>query len=321
MTDTTATLGTSPVLQRLSSASRVLIAGAGGGFDVYAGLPLYFALRAAGKDVYLANLTFSHLAATDAHRLAPNVAELTAETWSDEQYCPELRLAEWFAQRGESVSVYALEKVGVAPFRRAYECLLAHLRLDAIVLVDGGTDILMRGDEAGLGTPVEDMTSLASAWRLAVPQKLVLCLGFGIDAFHGVCHAHFLENVAALTRESAFLGALSLLPSMPEAEAFLSAVDYAQSRTPLRPSIVNGCIAAAVRGEFGDVQFTNRTAGSELFINPLMALYFGFDLDSVARRSLYLSLLEDTESAFDVAARIESFRHTVATRAPRVIPG
>ncbi|TMR24037.1 hypothetical protein ETD86_05805 [Nonomuraea turkmeniaca] len=31
--------------------------------------------------------------------------------------------------------------------------------------------------------------------------------------------------------------------------------------------IVNGSIAAVVRGEFGDVRFTARTRGGELFIN------------------------------------------------------
>jgi hypothetical protein len=138
-------------------------------------------------------------------------------------------------------------------------------------------------------------------------------------AYHGVCRAHFLENVAALTRAGGFLGAFSLLPGMPEAEAFVDAVAFAQERTG-RPSIVNGSIAAAVRGEFGDVQFTARTRGSELFINPLMALYFGFDLQAVAERSLYLPLLEGTRTIFDVALRIEAFRHTVAVRPRRPIP-
>ena len=48
------------------------------------------------------------------------------------------------------------------PLREAYRALIAHHGIDAIVLVDGGTDILMRGDEAGLGTPEEDMLSLAA---------------------------------------------------------------------------------------------------------------------------------------------------------------
>jgi hypothetical protein len=50
-----------PIFHRLESARRVLIAGMGGGFDVYCGLPLYFALREAGKEVFLANLSFSFL--------------------------------------------------------------------------------------------------------------------------------------------------------------------------------------------------------------------------------------------------------------------
>ncbi|SDJ57373.1 hypothetical protein SAMN05421869_111100 [Nonomuraea jiangxiensis] len=35
---------------------------------------------------------------------------------------------------------------------------------------------------------------------------------------------------------------------------------------------MNGSIAAAVRGEFGEVRFTGRPRGSQLFINPLMSI-------------------------------------------------
>ncbi|GAA3609924.1 hypothetical protein GCM10022419_113700 [Nonomuraea rosea] len=86
----------SPLSARLETSRRILVAGAGGGFDVYAGLPLALALR--GR--------------------------------------------------------YAFPKVGVQPLRAAYAELAERLELDAIVLVDGGTGILMRGDEAGLGAPV-----------------------------------------------------------------------------------------------------------------------------------------------------------------------
>ncbi|GAA1935680.1 hypothetical protein GCM10009738_04800 [Kitasatospora viridis] len=37
------------LLTRLKTAERILIAGAGGGFDVYAGLPIALALRGAGR--------------------------------------------------------------------------------------------------------------------------------------------------------------------------------------------------------------------------------------------------------------------------------
>ena len=49
----------------------MLIAGAGGGFDVYAGLPIALALRDAGKEVFFANLTFTYLGGTNAPWIAP----------------------------------------------------------------------------------------------------------------------------------------------------------------------------------------------------------------------------------------------------------
>ena len=244
---------------------------------------------------------------------------VTPET-AGERYFPERALAQWLQCRGLDSTVYALEKVGVVPIRAAYEELCARLAIDAIVLVDGGTDILMRGDEAGLGTPEEDMTSLAAVAKLDVPIRLVACIGFGVDSYHGVCHAHFLENVAALQLEGGYLGAFSVAQESDEGQAFLDAISFAHTLMPDRVSIVNGSIAAAIRGEFGNVQFTKRTQRSELFINPLMSIYFGFELAAVAKRSLYLHLLHGTRSIFEVSAIIEAFRHSVKTRPRRAIP-
>jgi hypothetical protein len=307
-----------PLLTRLARHERILIAGAGGGFDVYAGLPLYLALRAAGKDVFLANLTFTYLGETDVQYLAPHLAVVTVETTGADRYFPERRLSEWLAQEGHPSTVYAFEKVGVRPLRAAYRRLVEALEVTAVVLVDGGTDILMRGDEEGLGTPDEDMSSLASVAGLDGIEGFVASIGFGVDTYHGVCHAHVLENIARIERQGGYLGAFSVTAAMPEGRSYLSAVSRAQALTPGRPSIVNGSIAAAIEGKFGDVRFSERTAQSELFINPLMAIYFGFDLPVLARQSLYLHLLEDTESIFDVAARIRAFRHTIVPVRSRV---
>jgi hypothetical protein len=216
--------------------------------------------------------------------------------------------------------VYAFEKVGARPLASAYRALCNLLDVDAVVLVDGGTDILMFGDEAGLGTPQEDMTSLAAVAQLDIATRLVACIGFGIDAHHGVCHAHFLENVATLQRDGAYLGAFSVPHPSPESDAFIDAVAQAQRQTPGRPSIVNGSISAALQGQFGNAQFTDRTRSSELFINPLMGIYFTFELGGLARRSLYLDRLAHTESIFEVSAVIEAFRHEVWSRPRRVIP-
>jgi len=317
---TTPSLSQPPLLARLQRHDRILIAGAGGGFDVYAGVPLFMALRQAGKQVFLANLTFTYLGETDARYLAPHLAEVTVETMGADRYFPERRLAEWLAEHDQPATVYTFEKVGVAPLRAAYARLVQELALEAIVLVDGGTDILMRGDEEGLGTPQEDMASLGAVAGLEGVEGFVVSIGFGVDTYHGVCHAHVLENIAALERAGGYLGAFAVTSAMPEGRAYLSAVSHAQGMTPGRSSIVNGSIAAAIEGKFGDVRFTERTAGGELFINPLMGIYFAFELPALARQSLYLHLLEGTESIFDVDARIREFRHTVQPRLRVPIP-
>ncbi len=149
---------------------------------------------------------------------------------------------------------------------------------------------------------------------------LVVSLGFGIDAFHGVCHAHVLENLAALDREGGYLGALSIPSASAEAAAYLDAVADAQRSTPDRPSIVQGQIAAALRGEFGDVRFTRRTAGSELFVNPLMGVYICADLAILAAGVGYLGELAGTSTATDVALAIEAHRDRAGRRPWRTLP-
>jgi hypothetical protein len=39
-----------PFFSELEGANNILIAGAGGGFDVFCGLPLYFAAKSAGRE-------------------------------------------------------------------------------------------------------------------------------------------------------------------------------------------------------------------------------------------------------------------------------
>ncbi|MET9254547.1 DUF1152 domain-containing protein [Streptomyces sp. NPDC003717] len=317
-------LGEPAFFTRLRDTRRILVAGAGGGFDVYAGLPLALALRSAGKEVHLANLSFA-----DLYGLSPDVwvAEDVAAVGPDTpvrgDYFPERTLAQWLETQDLPPVVHAFPSIGVGPLRAAYRALITHLGgVDAVVLVDGGTDILMRGDEHGLGTPEEDMASLAAVSGLdEVPQRLVACLGFGVDAYHGVSHSLVLENLAALDREGSYLGAFSLLGSGQEGALYLDAVAHAQRHTTSHPSIVNGSIAAAVRGDFGDVRFTERTKGSELFVNPLMAMYFCVDLPGLARRNLYLDLLERTALMRQVSSAIEAFRTTLPhQRPPRTFP-
>jgi hypothetical protein len=309
-----------PFLEALQPCRRVLIAGAGGGFDVVAGLPLYEFLRSQGKQVWFASLSFSELSQARGRKLGSQVVEVDADSGGDDEYFPERYLSEWLWAAGEWVPVYCYKAAGPQVLLEVYQRLVEEFQLDTLVLVDGGTDILMRGDEPALGTPLEDMCSLAAADMLELPYKFVVCLGFGVDVFHEVCHHYVLEAIADLNRHGEYLGAVSLTPEKPEFQALVEAVDYICSRTPGKESIVMTSVVAAGQGHFGDFHPTIRTEASKLFLNPLMSMYFCFDLEGLARRCLYLDYLKDKYGRWEVHRGLCNFLSTITPREWKRLP-
>lgn len=308
-----------PFLGRLDSSNNVLVAGCGGGFDVYGGIPLVHRLLELGKRVVLANFSFTNLMLSGGERVAPT-------TWRvDEQcrelpYFPEKWLAEWLVSRGQSVPIYAFAKSGVRPLSAAYQQIIANHQIDLVVLIDGGTDSIIFGDEPGLGTVVEDAVSIVAVERAAGEQAVLAAIGFGVEHYHGVSHYAFLENAARLTNEAGFLGAFSVLSGTAAGAAFLDLVDYANQRQPEHRSIVCNSIASALRGEFGNYHATNRTSGTDLFINPLMSQYWTFAVTRVARLMIYADDLAETERMEDASRVIERWRETTELRPLRSIP-
>lgn len=125
----------------------------------------------AGKTVHLANLSFTDLGSCDGGRPVPSLVRVLPDTRGSRVYFPEVHLAAWLSKRFGETPVYAIEHSGARPVRAAYQWLVEALAIDALVLVDGGTDSLMRGDEAGLGTPQEDMASLSAGYAVGGVER------------------------------------------------------------------------------------------------------------------------------------------------------
>jgi len=320
-----------PFFDELSDCRRILIAGCGGGYDFFSGLPLFFGLEKAGATCFLANVAFtndSDIIQTEI--ISPGCYKVTADSkrkghsWNikREDYWPELFVSRWFKEKeNRDVPVYMFVGCGVKTLNQAFQILVETLQLDAIILADGGTDSLMFGNEHGLGTPTEDMTSIAAVHQLTgLKKKFLVNLGFGIDSFHGVIHSHYLENMSALIKIGGFLGSFSLLHSMEEAKKF---EEIYISSIP-ENSIVCSSILSAVKGEFGNSHspYTRgRTIGSNLYISPLMSIYFTFSLGIVADKILYLPLIYETKSLNEVRSVINQFRMGLPfKRDPKVIP-
>ena len=131
-----------PIVEQLQGCKNVLIAGMGGGFDVFCGVPLYIDLQDRGFNVHLANFSFSDIAnLRGGQRLSETLLGVTynepdlraPSTWADPAlgglfaqwgafvYFPELFLSQWFKQeRGVAVPIWCFAKTGVQPLLANY---------------------------------------------------------------------------------------------------------------------------------------------------------------------------------------------------------
>ncbi|MFN8375522.1 MAG: DUF1152 domain-containing protein [Anaerolineae bacterium] len=314
-----------PIFDKLADSQNILIAGAGGGFDIFSGLPIYFTLREMGKTVHLANYSFTDLRlAAIASEMETLILDLLAGAKGNVQhplqYLPEPYLVQWFKQvRGEDVTVWMFANTGGHPLALAYEHLIKRLKIDAIILVDGGVDSLMRGDESGSGTLVEDTLSLSAVRNLDVPVKILACIGFGTEVEEAVCHYNALENMADLTKAGAFLGACALTPQMPAFQQFESACRYVWDQPDHHKSHISTRIIPAVRGEFGNYDMYNLNRGS-VFVSPLMGLYWFFDAPTVIKHNLLIDTVAETQTKEDAFRLCNGFIRRLNLRPRRSIP-
>lgn len=302
----------------LAGRRRVLLAGCGGGYDVVGAVPLLAELEEAGHEVHLASLSFSYLNGLDGAlrmRSVPNLYEVPASAATPDAYCPEAWLARFLETKlGGTRSVWGFEKTGVVPLRAAYEHLVQCLGIDTIILVDGGIDSLLRGDESALGTPSEDMASLAAVSALDVPTKVLACVGMGAEMRDGICHEQVLARIGELTACGAYLGACALLPQTRAGALYREAVEFLfDNQSSQRTSHVHRVVLAASGGEYG-------ARGEHVWLSPLLSLYWFFSLQEVAAGNLLVSHLMGTETIWEIAALIEGVRKSMRLQDRSTIP-
>ena len=314
-----------PILDQLMACENLLIAGMGGGFDIFCGLPIYFELTRRGKIVHLANYSFSPKYGppiTEGEHLTDTLVGVTADIAPESfLYFPELYLSQWFKEtRNEAVTIWCFHSTGVTPLLQNYETLVKHLNIDGILLIDGGVDSLVRGDEAMAGTLLEDSISLVAVDMLkaGVEHKWIAALGLGAE--QDMAYAQVFENIAALTESGDFLGSCALTPQMEAYRHYEAAVLQVQKNPRQDPSVINASVVSAVQGHFGDYHLTKKTAGSRLWISPLMSLYWFFDLAAVAKRSLIYGQIQFTHSTRDAFMALAEARQFLDVRRYTKIP-
>ncbi len=118
-------LNSLPLFDELKDCKTVLLAGAGGGFDIFSGLPIYYSLKKMGIKVVIANYSFTWLRDTSAKAVFPYCYEIEPFNVdkSGRDYFPELYLKKWLIAQGDMVDLYAFDRTGVKPLNKAYKFL------------------------------------------------------------------------------------------------------------------------------------------------------------------------------------------------------
>jgi hypothetical protein len=306
----------------------VLLCGCGGGFDFVHSLTLYPELRRLGKTVVIGSYSFGNPAKISGAVPVFDADEalavrVTAASVADAFYGPEVHVCSYLdtvypASAPHSVYAYYARAFTVPTLSALYRQLIAAHAVDAVVLVDGGSDSLMVGDEEGLGDPIEDAVSVAAVAGLrALRAKVLIVIGLGTDRFNQVSDAASLRAVAELTRAGGFLGAVSLEPAAAGSVFYRGCLEHIYERQGFR-SVLAGTIDAAIQGWFGRETvpplLEERVAPGELFLWPLMAMLWGFDVEAVARRSLIGRWIRDCRSVPECYAEFYKGRVALGTR-------
>lgn len=294
------------VLDIIKQKNNILITGIGGGFDIYAGIPIYHLLKKIGKQVHLANYSFTDfdqiITSCQPEIINKDLLGITGNAPIVLEYFPEGYLAEWLKLVYKNdIPVWCFRKTGVLPLINSYKYLVDKLKIDLILLIDGGVDSIMTGAEEGSGTILEDSVSLAAISQIENIDKISICIGFGTEVEEKLSHYNALMNMATLVKNNAFYGSCSLVNNMECYKIYKSACYYVFNKEFHKTSHIHRRILPAIEGEFGDFHATDEDEfGLELFITPLMSIYWLFKTDLIVSMNRIIPYLNETIEFYDV---------------------
>lgn len=268
----------------------VLFVGAGGGFDIFGALPILS--DKSGVNFVLAN--YSHY-----------VKDIEYKETSRENY-PEGTLDVCYPK-------YSLGREGVQSVKRALNSIIAKHNIQQIISVDCGVDSLFHGDEDQHGTILEETITMTAISLIPNVNKIHVCVGFGTENEENLNHFRCLENISSLIKDNAFYGTSTLLKSDKAFNLYKECCETAWKNG--RISHIHPKIIAAVEGGFGSSPPELVSSGDALlanksenlpFINPLMALYWFFDLMTIVKRNRLSEIIKSSNTFVDVKILLKS---------------
>ena len=263
----------------LRGSRRPLVIGMGGGGDIVGALATAESTRLYdGADPLLGGLTWERRpfdpvpgprAADEivgAGSLAPGIMLAGPETRVRDRdvVFAESRMAEFLGQPTVLIDI----NDGPAPVADGLMQAIADLGCDLVVLVDVGGDVIARGDEPGLRSPLCDAVMLAAGGRLSIAGQPVLLGVFGIGCDAELTPDEVLGRLSVVADAGGLCGARGLTGAV--ADRMEDAIQH----------VATEASAQAVRAFRGASGLSTIRGGTRtLELSPAAVLTFYLDVD------------------------------------------
>lgn len=285
----------------LRSSRRPLVIGMGGGGDVVGALATAeFARFYDGADPVLGGLSWERRPIDpapgprtpeeieNAEELAPGVMLARADTRvrGRDVFFAESRMAEFLGQPTLLIDVSG----GPEAIAQGLATAAQRLRCDLVAFIDVGGDVLARGDEPGLRSPLCDALMLAAAARLGRTGHSVLAGVFGIGCDAELTPDEVLARLADVAAAGGLCGARGLTGAV---------ADRLEAAIGLVPTEASAQAVRAFRGASGTAAI--RGGARELELTSIAALTLYLDVDATVRAAGRLACAVDGASSLEEA--------------------
>lgn len=287
-------------LEEVAHAERALVFGIGGGGDIVGAIPTARLLQQFGLAVYFGGVAWQPVP-RDVRPGPRSLDELTdVETLSDHVAVagPGTETVDGVAIAEGDVAALVDDPVlilditeGPHALARSLDAALDELEVELVIGVDAGGDVLARGTEPGVRSPLTDATGLIVLEELD-RSTLVGVIGYGSDG--ELTHEELSDALAEVAGRDGLIGAWGLTPRVrTELETILESVATEASRLPV----------LAARGRFGehDIRDGRRTAR----IGPASTVTFYLDPAVVADRSHIVEVVRSATDLTDAADALQ----------------
>ncbi len=280
------------------SNNRVLIFGCGGGGDIAGCLPLYYRLLRESFDVILGSVVWERT--DDYKEIGPikfeNISDIVSIPTINRDiisYCtPESkRIMDGLVFQAARVSKALGQKImilninyGPKQIAESLDAFCMQEKVDLIVCLDVGGDVIARGDEPGLESPLADALSLASCYSAQTPSVLAI---YGPNADGEIPFSRLSDYFTRFLELGILLGRVSHTKSELKSVKTIIESNNIITEASFQPLL-------ASEGKSGIT--TIRNGSRKVLLHPSMCATYIFDLKNIFPHCPIANLIVDSGS-------------------------